>query len=162
MRRRLLREESHFYFIGRVRHKTIKSATRPKARHSYDQSQQFGAKNNFSNIYITLGFRNMSVQTFTDLYHRTVEGRPNLAVFLSGHLAIEYLLRKLITIYDPALGRVSDELSHAKLIALNADLGTITSKQREVLTRINKIRNKFAHEILYEPTVDERPVICST
>lgn len=97
----------------------------------------------------------MSVQTFTDLYHRTVEERPNLAVFLSGHLAIEYLLRKLIMIYDPALGRVSDELSHAKLIALNADLKTITSKQREVLTRINKIRNRFAHEILYEPTVDE-------
>lgn len=97
----------------------------------------------------------MSVQTFTDLYQRTVEERPILAVFLSGHLAIEYLLRKLITIYDPALGRISDELSHAKLLALNADVGTITGKQREVLTRINKIRNRFAHEILYEPTVDE-------
>lgn len=97
----------------------------------------------------------MSVQTFTDLYQRTIEERPILAVFLSGHLAIEYLLRKLITIYDPALGRISDELSHAKLLALNADVGTITGKQREVLTRINKIRNRFAHEILYEPTVDE-------
>lgn len=97
----------------------------------------------------------MSVQTFTDLYQRTVEERPILAVLLSGHLAIEYLLRKLITIYDPALGRISDELSHAKLLALNADVGTITGKQREVLTRINKIRNRFAHEILYEPTVDE-------
>lgn len=97
----------------------------------------------------------MSFQTFTDLYQRTVEERPILAAFLSGHLAIEYLLRKLITIYDPALGRISDELSHAKLLALNADVGTITGKQREVLTRINKIRNRFAHEILYEPTVDE-------
>lgn len=97
----------------------------------------------------------MSIQTFTDLYHRTVEERPILAVFLSGHLAIEYLLRKLITIYDPALGRIADELSHAKLLALNADVGTITGKQRDVLMRINKIRNRFAHEILYEPTVDE-------
>jgi len=102
-----------------------------------------------------LGSMEMSIQSFTDLYQRTVDDRKILGVFLSGHLAIEYLLKKLIAIYDPALIRLSEEMTHARLIALNADIGTINRKQCEVLVRINKIRNKFAHEITYEPTVDD-------
>jgi len=108
-----------------------------------------------------LGGFGMSIQTFTDLYQKTVGDRPILSAFLSGHLAIEYLLRKLIAIYDPALARLADDMNHARLIALNAELGTISEKQREVLVRINKTRNKFAHEIIYEPTVGELAEIFS-
>lgn len=97
----------------------------------------------------------MSIQTFTELYQRTVEDRPILSAFLSGHLVVEYLLRKLISIYDPALARLAADMNHARLISLNADLGTISEKQREVLVRINKTRNRFAHEIVYEPNAGE-------
>ena len=102
-----------------------------------------------------LGRMKMSINNFTDLYKITINDRQILGIFLSGHLAIEYLLKKLIAIYDPALTMLANEMTHAKLIALNSYIGTITPKQQEVLVRINKIRNKFAHEITYEPTVDD-------
>lgn len=97
----------------------------------------------------------MNVENFTDLYMRTVSDRRIIGILLSGHLAIEYLLRQLIKSYDPALIKLSKDLTFARLISLNLDIGTINLKQYEVLYRINKIRNKFAHEITYEVAVDE-------
>lgn len=97
----------------------------------------------------------MAIRDFPELYEKMVEDRPILGSFLSGHLAIEYLLRKLISIYDPALTKISDDLTHARLIDLNYDIGTINQTRRDVLRMINKMRNKFAHEISYQPKLDD-------
>jgi len=95
------------------------------------------------------------MRDFTDLYHKILEERPILSSFLVGHLAVEYLLRKLIHIYDPSLAKHADSLNHAKLIAINYDIGTIDDRVRGVLVDINKIRNKFAHDVTYEPTIGD-------
>jgi hypothetical protein len=97
----------------------------------------------------------MSIASFTELYEKAVGSGTCVGPFITGHLVIEFLLRKLIQIYDPALSRLADDLNHARLIQLNYDLGTIDDSQRETLVLINKTRNKFAHQITYEPTIEE-------
>jgi hypothetical protein len=97
----------------------------------------------------------MAIDSFTELYERAVTDRSDLAPFLTGHLAIEFLLRKLVTIYDPKLGSLADDLGFSALSRLNKQIGTVTERQYEVLIFINKIRNKFAHEIAYELSVEE-------
>ncbi len=74
---------------------------------------------------------------------------------LTGHLAIEFLLRQLIILYDENLAPFSDELSHARLIALSRDTATIAAERASVLQQINKLRNRFAHEISYQPELSE-------
>lgn len=69
------------------------------------------------------------------------------------------MLKKLVTIYDHKLSQIADDLNHARLIQLNFDIGTISDKQREALVAINKMRNKFAHEITYEPSVEDLKLI---
>jgi hypothetical protein len=78
---------------------------------------------------------------------------------LAGHLAIEFLLRKLICQYDPKLEALVDDLTHARLILLNRAVGTLSSERADVLTRINALRNRFAHEIGYEPELAELAVL---
>ena len=59
-----------------------------------------------------------------------VTERDFLSEFVIGNLVIEYLLRKIIAIYDPSLSRLADELNHARLIKLNADIGYINDRER--------------------------------
>ena len=97
----------------------------------------------------------MTFDSFTALYERAVDPKRMTSSFITGHLVVEFLLRKLIQIYDPSLTRHSDDLNHARLISLNHDIGTISDKQKNVLVEINRMRNKFAHRITYEPTRQE-------
>ncbi|WP_373354503.1 hypothetical protein [Pseudoroseicyclus sp. CXY001] len=95
------------------------------------------------------------VGNFTDLYQHTIGGNELLGAFLPGHLAIEFLLRKLLVQYDAKLERLGDQLTHARLVQLCSDIGIINGPQREVLLSINTMRNKLAHQITYTPTIDE-------
>lgn len=92
----------------------------------------------------------MEIRNFMDLYLKIAGPGQFIAAFTTGHLAIEFLLRKLIQVYDPKLSNLADNLKHYQLIKLNHELGTIDDQQREVLTLINKIRNRFAHNLTYE------------
>ena len=99
--------------------------------------------------------RDDGIAGFTDLYQRLVGERPFVSSLLTGHLAIEFLLRKLIGQYDAKLIAHADTLRHHALIGLNLQLGTIDEPQHQVLTDINRLRNKLAHQISYEPTIEE-------
>ena len=92
---------------------------------------------------------------FDELYQRTVGDRPFLGTFLAGHLVVEFLLRCLVQQYDPRLAQHADTLRHHALITLNHQIGTISDPQREVLIAINTLRNRLAHELTYEPTIEE-------
>lgn len=81
--------------------------------------------------------------------------RPWLGAFLSGHLAVEFMLRKLISQYDVTLTEFADELRHKQLIDLNGQIGTISTAQKHVLIAINQMRNKLAHQITYDPSINE-------
>ena len=45
------------------------------------------------------------------------------------------------------------------MIDLVFGVGALDAKQRDVLTQLNRIRNRFAHQITYEPSVDEMKMI---
>ena len=96
-----------------------------------------------------------AVGSFSDLYERMVGDRPFVSSLLSGHLAVEFLLRRLVRQYDPRLGDHADSLRHAELITLNHQIGTLSDDERSVLVAINKLRNKLAHQITFEPSLDE-------
>ncbi|QDT43456.1 hypothetical protein Pan241w_35570 [Gimesia alba] len=95
----------------------------------------------------------MTIDSFTKLYERAVDLQRLMSPFITGHLVVEFLLRKLIQIYDVSLTQHADDLKHARLISLNHNISTITDAQKDALVGINKIRNKFAHRITHEPTL---------
>jgi hypothetical protein len=96
-----------------------------------------------------------SIRHFEDLYHYVAGPESLVAQTIAGHLAIEFLLRKLISQYDERLTALADDLTHARLISLNREIGTLTPARAEVLVAINGLRNRFAHEIHYDPELHE-------
>lgn len=97
----------------------------------------------------------MEIDSFTTLHQKAVDPRRLTSPFINGHLVVEFLLRKLIQIYDPALTRQAVDLNHAGLISLNYEHGTISNTQKDVLVKINRMRNKFAHQLSYQPSLTE-------
>lgn len=95
------------------------------------------------------------IADFTELYQRMVGDRPFVGSLVTGHLAIEFLLRRLVAQYDARLAEHADTLRHHALIALSHQIGTISAEQRDILTTINRLRNKLAHQISFEPTMKE-------
>lgn len=99
--------------------------------------------------------KNRNIGSFTDLYQHVANGNRLFSALLPGHLAIEFLLRKLIFQYDPNLTKLADELNHARLINLNFEIGNISKDQKDVLISINSLRNKLAHQLTFTPKIEE-------
>ena len=99
--------------------------------------------------------RSQAIELFEDLYHYVAASTEIVGQVLAGHLAVEFLLRKLVSQYDARLEGLADDLTHARLISLNRELGTISSARADVLSQINALRNRFAHEIQYQPELEE-------
>lgn len=99
--------------------------------------------------------KNESINSFTDLYEKAVSDDSLLSNFIKGHLVIEFLLVKIIEIEQPKLLKFAEGLNHYKLVELAFGLNHISEGQREVLLLVNKMRNKFAHHLTYEPEIEE-------
>ncbi|TBX65198.1 hypothetical protein EZL74_12460 [Flavobacterium silvisoli] len=96
-----------------------------------------------------------NIKTFSELYETTVSGDYLLSSFMTGHLVIEFLLVKIIELSQPKLIDFAEGLNHYKLIELVYGLNHIDERQKEVLILINKMRNKFAHHLTFEPSINE-------
>ena len=96
-----------------------------------------------------------AIPTFSDLYQHAISDRHWLGPFLSGHLTVEFMLRKLVGQYDTKLAALAQNMKHFQLIDINGQIGTITESQKDVLISINQMRNRLAHQITYSPTVTE-------
>lgn len=68
---------------------------------------------------------------------------------------VEFMLVKIIEISSPKLLDFAEDLNHFRLVKLANGLGLINDYQTDVLLEINKVRNKFAHDLTFKPTVDE-------
>lgn len=99
--------------------------------------------------------RSRSVELFEDLYHYVAASTEMIGQVLTGHLAVEFLLRRLLTQYDPNLASHVDELSYARLVALSRDVGVMSPARAQVLVQINALRNRYAHAIRYDAEVSE-------
>ena len=103
----------------------------------------------------------MSIRSFDDAYEKIVSADTWTLMprYLAGHLVIEHLLRKLIQLLEPRLSNLSDSLSHARLIDLVFDFQLISKQQRDVLLKINQIRNNFSHRLDYKPSLKELEIL---
>lgn len=99
------------------------------------------------------------IGNFGELYDRMSNARPFVGALLTGHLAVEFLLRKIVHQYDNKLGKLADSLRHHALIELNHQIGSITDGQRALLIELNTLRNKLAHQIMFEPTINDLRVL---
>lgn len=99
--------------------------------------------------------RARNVASFTELYEKLVGPDTLVSAVITGHLAVEFLLRKLVSQYDQKLAPLAGDLSHARLIELCRDIGRVSSDQAIVLLEVNQLRNKLAHRIAFVPTVSE-------
>lgn len=96
-----------------------------------------------------------SIELFEDLYHYVAASTEMVGQVLAGHLAIEFLLRKLLSQYDSKLTAHVDDLSHARLVALSRDVGILSPERAQVIAQVNALRNRYAHAIRYDPEVSE-------
>lgn len=101
----------------------------------------------------------LNIKSFTDLYEENIGDNPLLSSFIKGHLTVEFLLKKIIEFARPKLLSFAEGLNHSRLIELNYGLEYISEGQRETLVLINKLRNKFAHQITFNPSIDELKLI---
>ncbi|MBB4274136.1 hypothetical protein GGE12_001891 [Rhizobium mongolense] len=53
-----------------------------------------------------------SIENFTTLYDRMISERPLVSSLLTGHLAIEFLLRRLVRQHDITFGDRADIMRH--------------------------------------------------
>jgi hypothetical protein len=96
-----------------------------------------------------------NIPTFTDLYQHALTDRQWLGPFLSGHLMVEFMLRRLVSQYDQKLTPLAERMRHLELIELNYQIGTIRDDQRSVLISINQMRNRLAHQITFSPSIND-------
>lgn len=80
-----------------------------------------------------------------------IENSDLMSGFIIGHLVLENLLIRNIERYDSKIGSHASQLGFASLLKLTHQLELIDSKQKAVIDSINKIRNRFAHDLHYSP-----------
>ncbi|UMO88878.1 hypothetical protein HP572_04770 [Pectobacterium sp. PL64] len=88
------------------------------------------------------------------LFYR-IDDSDLLTGFVIGHLVVEHLLEKIILSYDIKLKKYFLSLNHSRKIAFINSLELIPDEVAGCLQNINKMRNKFAHQLGYKPNKGE-------
>ncbi|EPJ1885639.1 hypothetical protein [Cronobacter sakazakii] len=78
-----------------------------------------------------------------------------LTGFVIGHLVVEHLLEEIVLSYDVKLKQHFLSLTHSRKIAFINSLELIPDEVASCLQSINKMRNKFAHQLGYTPNKGE-------
>lgn len=98
----------------------------------------------------------MQLTCFTELIEKALlTQEPFINDFIKGHLMLEFLMLKCVEIIMPEKKRHSENLTHFKLILFLFKHDIIDLNMKEALIEINKMRNQFAHNITYTPTISE-------
>jgi hypothetical protein len=93
--------------------------------------------------------------SLADYLYDKCENSDFLTAYLTGHLVIESLLKKQVSKVHSGVGDFSENMMFSNLIELCFKMEIITQDQLSVLKAINKMRNKFAHNLRYEPSLHE-------
>ena len=99
-----------------------------------------------------------NISNFSELFEKSVgliNDNSFIAHYISGHLMIEFLLVKCVELKIPSLSNFIESLNHNKLIQLAHGLNLINDDMKDVLVLVNSMRNKFAHNISYRPSIME-------
>ncbi|MCK4798639.1 MAG: hypothetical protein KAT05_14775 [Spirochaetes bacterium] len=83
-----------------------------------------------------------------------LENKPDktFLLIIRGHLYIEYLLNEILqrTLKDPRAINI-DKLGFYKKVTLLRAIGTISKEMKVYLQSFNEIRNKYAHDLKFQP-----------
>lgn len=88
------------------------------------------------------------------LFNR-IDDSDLLTGFVIGHLVIEHLLEEIVLNYDNKLKAHFHSLKYSGKISFIQSLGLIPDGVAGCLQSVNKMRNKFAHQLGYEPNKGE-------
>ncbi|MDX1723733.1 MAG: hypothetical protein R3355_11615 [Pseudomonas sp.] len=88
------------------------------------------------------------------LFHR-IDDSDLLTGFVIGHLVVEHLLEEILLSYDSKLKEHFMSLTHSRKITLINSLGLVPDEVASCLQSINKMRNKFAHQLGFAPNKGE-------
>lgn len=101
------------------------------------------------------------IQSPEELFRKAVDPNNFISTFILGHLWIEYLLVNIIKLKSNKSEKAIDRLTHSKLIDLVETYEVLDATQLETLRQINKMRNKLAHDISFEPSIMELKYLVS-
>lgn len=90
-----------------------------------------------------------------EVYYRTLEERPDIGWFLQGHIVVEYMLRKRLVDITGSASKKLEKSGFYKVLLEAEKHGVININQKNVLEKINGIRNRYAHELDYMPQLSE-------
>lgn len=90
-----------------------------------------------------------------DIYYETLNERPDLGWFLQGHMVVEYMLRERLSERNSELAYQLRKASFFSILKASRNNGIVSQSAYDVLSQINSIRNKYAHELSYRPTLEE-------
>lgn len=90
-----------------------------------------------------------------DIYYETLNERPDIGWFLQGHMVLEFMLRKRLKDRKGTTATSLEQSSFYRILQIAHQNGVVNTKQKAVLEKINHIRNKYAHELTYRPTLAE-------
>ena len=90
-----------------------------------------------------------------NLNHIIGEENPVLSIFLRGHLVIEAMIGQLLQTNNRVTHNRINKISCAEKIDLVLTLNLISQPLHNFLKELNKLRNKFAHNLGYDLTENE-------
>lgn len=90
-----------------------------------------------------------------EVYYETLNDRPDIGWFLQGHIVLEFMLRKRLSEINPAISSKLAKSGFYRVMMEAHKAGIINDERKSVLEAINSIRNKYAHELSYRPTLAE-------
>ncbi len=94
-------------------------------------------------------------EVYEEFLFERIDNSDFLTGFVIGHLVIEHLLEEIVVCYNPKLKEHFAGLVHSRKISFLQSLEIFPEGVAHCLQCINKMRNKFAHQLGYEPNKGE-------
>lgn len=93
-------------------------------------------------------------QPYFHYYTENLKEKELLQARILGHLVLEYMIVKSIELNGHPIKKIQ-RLNFPAKVDLAISLKIILANHRNIFIRINNLRNQFAHELDYEPSLQE-------
>ena len=94
-----------------------------------------------------------TIETFEELTEKILVRGDLLSTYLRGHLMTEFICKKILRVKPNKYLKHIEKMGYYELTKALYELQYINDEEKKVLLEINKIRNSFAHDLTFFPTV---------
>jgi hypothetical protein len=91
---------------------------------------------------------------YFDYFTENLKEKELLQATILGHLVLEYMIVKCLELNGQQINKIQ-RLSFPAKVDLAISRKIIPANRRNIFLHINNFRNKFAHELDYEPSLNE-------